>query len=160
MFIYFHINSYLFFISFISSAWRSGSHSIQLLLLLLSHSMTTIFSKYSPQTFQIQFLEEASTVLCVGAITEGPHTLHRDRMTPPPPTLMYCTVLYCTVLYYTLLYIGVPHIMINISIRQGRKWVTYCYFYIFCHKTITCGRILQLEVSIDLYRGVLFDNGI
>ena len=44
----------------ISSAWSSGSHSIQ----LLYHY--SIFSKYSPQTSQNQYLEEASIGLCVG----------------------------------------------------------------------------------------------
>ena len=50
--------------SIISSAWSSGSHSIQS---LLYYSPTTIFSKYSPQTSQNQCLEEASIGLCVGA---------------------------------------------------------------------------------------------
>ena len=56
---------------------------------------------YSPQTSQIKFLEEASTGQSVGAIPEGPYTLHRDEVTSPPP------LLHCIVLYYTLLYIGV-----------------------------------------------------
>ena len=42
----------------------SSSHS--------SHQIPpTIFSKYSPQTSQIQFLEDASTGLCVGAIPQS-----------------------------------------------------------------------------------------
>ena len=64
--------------------------------LFLSLSPSTIFSKYSPQKSQIQFLEEASTGLCV-----GPHTLHMDQMTPPPPPLLECpSALYCTTLQY------------------------------------------------------------
>ena len=46
-------------------------------------SPTTIFSKYFSQTSQIQFLEEASTGLCVGAISQGPSTLHTNKFMPP-----------------------------------------------------------------------------
>ena len=49
-------------------------------LLLLS----TIFSKYSPQTSQIQAVEEGLSRTCVGVSPQGPLTLHRDEMTPPP----------------------------------------------------------------------------
>ena len=58
-----YCNITIFITSFISSAWSSGSHSIQ----LLSYPPTTMFSKYSPQTSQNQSLEEASNGLCVGA---------------------------------------------------------------------------------------------
>ena len=101
-----------FFISFhillkvlIYQPHRSSSiHFVQLL-----YSTITIFSKCSPQTSQIQFLEETSTGVCVGAIPQGPPTLHRDKMTP----LLHCalstmctahcsSVLYCTTLYYKI----------------------------------------------------------
>ena len=61
-----------------------ASHGAQAVIVFnysthLYYSTTiTVFSKYSSQTFQIQFLEEASTGQCVGANPEGPHTLHRD----------------------------------------------------------------------------------
>ena len=62
-----------------------------------------MLSKYSPQTSQIQFLEEASIGLCVGAIPYGPHTLYRDKMTPPsPPLLESPSALYYTTLYYII----------------------------------------------------------
>ena len=64
-----------------------------------------LYPIHSPQTSQIQFLEEDLTGLYVGLIPYGPPTLHRDKMTPPPPPLLDCTVL-----YYTLLYIGVLYI--------------------------------------------------
>ena len=57
---------------------------------------TTIFSKYSPQTSQIQFLEEASTGRCIEAIPWGPHTLHRDVMTPPTPLLLEYSTVQCS----------------------------------------------------------------
>ena len=77
---------------------KHSQHSVPTTL-----SSTTIFSKYSPQTSQIQFLEEASTGLCVEAIPLGPHTLHRDVMTPPPPSLLeYYRELYFTTLYYIM----------------------------------------------------------
>ena len=76
-------------------------------------------------------------------------------MTPPPPPLLDCTVL-----YYILLYIDVQRVTINISIRHGIKWVKYCYSYLFCHKAITYGEILEFEVSIEPYLGVIFDTGI
>ena len=81
------------------------------------------YSNHSPQTSQIQKVEEGSTQTCVGVIPQGPHTLHRDKMTPPPPPLL----LDCTVLYYTLLYIGVlrVYVAINISIRYGSECVTF-----------------------------------
>ena len=43
---------------------------------------------------------------------------------------------------------SVQRVAINISIRYGSKLVTYCCSYIFCIKTITCGGILEVEVSI------------
>ena len=70
-------------------------------------------------------------------------------MTPPPP------LLHCTVLYYTLLYMGVLRVAINISISYDSNWVTYCFSYIFCHKTGKCGRISEFEVTIELYLCVL-----
>ena len=73
---------------------------------------------------------------------------------PPPPLLEY------TVLYYILLYIGVQHVTINISIRHGIKWVKYCCSYLFCHKAITYGQILEFEVSIEPYLGVISYTGI
>ena len=48
-------------------------------------------------------------------------------------TILYSTTLYYTVLYFTLLYIGVPCFAINISIRYGSEWVTFCRSYVFCH---------------------------
>ena len=103
-------------------------------------------SKYFPQTSQIKFLEEVSTGHCVGAISQGPHTIHRDKITPPPPPLLHCAVLYETLLYIDMLFVA-----INISIRYGSKWVTYCCSYIFHNKTIICEWILEFEVSIDPY---------
>ena len=78
---------------------------------------------------------------------------HREEMIPPP-------LLHCTVLYYTLLYIGVSRVAINIFIKYGSRQVTYCHSYIFCHKTITCGQILEFELSIEPYWGVIFYTGI
>ena len=94
----------------------------------------------------LQFLEETSTGHCVGAILQGPHTLHRDKMTPTPSPLLYCTVL-C----YTLLNIGVPCVAMNISIRYGSEQVMICCSYVFCHKMVLNGQILVFEVSIELY---------
>ena len=74
-----------------------------------------ILLKYLKSNF-LQFLEEASTGQCVGTIPQGPHTLHRDKMTPPPPPLLDCTIL-----YFTLLYIGVLCVTINISIRYSSE---------------------------------------
>ena len=50
---------------FMSAAWSSSSRSVQTLLL---YSTLLYFFKYSPQSSQIQYLEEASTGLCVKAI--------------------------------------------------------------------------------------------
>ena len=52
----------------------------------------------------LKFLEEVSTGWCVGAIPEGPHTLHRDKMTPPPckSVLMYCILLKYSILQYNI----------------------------------------------------------
>ena len=69
---------------------------------LLYYYYFTIFSKYSTQTSQIQFLEEVSTWLCVGVIPYRPHTLHTDEMTPPPP--LHCTAQFSSVLDCTLLF--------------------------------------------------------
>ena len=66
-------------------------------------------------------------------------------------TILYCTTLYYTVLYFTLLYIGVPRVVINISIRYGSEWVTFCCSYVFYHKMFTNGGILDFEVSIEPY---------
>ena len=76
-------------------------------------------------------------------------------MTPPPPPLLDYTVL-----YYILQYIGVQHVTMNISIRHSIKWVKYCCSYLFCYKAITYGQILEFEVSIESYLGVIFDTGI
>ena len=54
-------------------------------------------------------------------------------------------------LHCTLLYIGVPCVTINVSIRYGSEWVTFCCSYIFCHKMVTYGQILLFEVSIEPY---------
>ena len=78
-------------------------------------------------------------------------------------TILYCTTLYYTVLYCTLLYstvldstiYGVRRVMINISIRYGSEWVTFCRSYVFCHKMVTNGRILVFEVSIESYWALL-----
>ena len=43
-----------------------------------------VFSVYSPQTSQIQAVEEGLSRTCVGVSPQGPLTLHRDEMTPPP----------------------------------------------------------------------------
>ena len=51
----------------------------------LSFSSSLCWYIYSPQTTQIQALEEGSARTCVGGTPQGPHTLHRDEMTPPPP---------------------------------------------------------------------------
>ena len=55
--------------------------------------------------------------------------------------ILYCTTLYYTVLYYTLLNKGVPYVAIDISIRYGSEWVTFCYSYVYCHKMVTDWRI-------------------
>ena len=47
---------------------------------------------YSPQSSQIQALEEGSARTCVGVIPLGPPTLEWDEMTPPPPPLLECSI--------------------------------------------------------------------
>ena len=47
---------------------------------------------------------------------------------------------------------------INISIRYGSEWVTFCCSYIFCHKMVTNGRILVFEVSIRLNKSIIFND--
>ena len=126
----------------ISSAWSSSSHSIQILY------YCSIFSKYSPQTSQNQSLEEASNGLCVGATPQGPPTLHRAEMTPPPPPQLDCTVCTVTSIYRCDVR---PYVAINISIRYGSEWVAFCCSYVFCHKMVNNGRILVFEVSIEPY---------
>ena len=60
--------------------------------------------------------------------------------------------LYCTVLHSTIYRCAVClHIVINISIRYGSEWVTFCCSYVYCHKMVTDGRILVFEVSIEPY---------
>ena len=112
------------------------------------YSTTTIFSKYSPQTSQNQSLEEASNGLCEGATPQGPPTLHRAEMTPPPPPQLDYTVYTVTSIYRCDVR---PYVAINISIRYGSEWVTFCCSYVFCHKMVNNGRILVFEVSIEPY---------
>ena len=50
----------------------------------LSFSSSLCWYIYSPQTSQIQALQEGSAQTSLGATPQGPHTLHRDKMTPPP----------------------------------------------------------------------------
>ena len=76
-------------------------------------------------------------------------------MTPSPPVLLDCTVI-----YYTVLNIGVPRVVINISIRYGSDWVTFCCSHVFCHKMVTNGWILVFEVSIEPYTALLLDASI
>ena len=60
--------------------------------------------------------------------------------------------LHCTVLHSSIYRCAVrPYVAINISIRYGSKWVTFCCSYVFCHKMVTNGRILVFEVSIEPY---------
>ena len=121
-----------------------------LLLLLFQNCCIVKFILLKP--LKSNFPETASTGQCVGAIPQGPHTLHRDRMTPPPPLLLHCTIL-----YYNLLYIGVSHVTINISIRYGSEWAKFCCSYVFCYKMVTNGSILVFEVSIEPYCGLILD---
>ena len=58
----------------------------------LSFSSSICWSIYSPQTSQIQALEEGSARTCVAVIPQGPPTLDRDEMTPPPPPLLECSI--------------------------------------------------------------------
>ena len=45
------------------------------------------------------------------------------------------------------------YVAINISIRYGSEWVTFC-----CHKMVNNGWILVFEVSIEPYCGLLLDG--
>ena len=46
-------------------------------------------------------IEAGSTQTSVGLSPDGPFTLHRDEMTPPPPLLLKCpSALYCSLLQY------------------------------------------------------------
>ena len=60
-------------------------------------------------------------------------------------TVLYCTTLYYTVMYYTVLFIGVSRVAINIYIRYGSEWVTFCCSYEFCYIMITNGWILEFH---------------
>ena len=128
-----------------AQAFRAFSYS---LLLLLSSNIFQIFSSNLSNPISRGGIKWS---LC-GANPKGPHILHRDEMTPPPPPLLDCNVL-----YYTLLYIGVLRVAINIYIRYGIKWVTFCCSYVFCHKMVTNGQILVFEVSIEPYWALLLD---
>ena len=58
--------------------------------------------------------------------------------------------LHCTVLQSSIYRCAVrPYVAINISIRYGSKRVTFFCSYVFCHKMVTNGRILEFEVSIE-----------
>ena len=50
-----------------------------------------------------------------------------------------------------VVYVGVLYDVINISIRYGSEWVTFCCSYVFCHKMVTNGQIIVFEVSIETY---------
>ena len=63
-------------------------------------------------------------------------------------------VLLCTVLHSSIYRCAVClYVAINISIRYGSEWVTFScsYVLLLCHKMVTNGRILEFEVSIELY---------
>ena len=58
--------------------------------------------------------------------------------------------LHCSVLHSSIYRCVVrPYVAINISIRYGSEWVTFFCSYVFCHKMVTNGRILEFEVSIE-----------
>ena len=60
--------------------------------------------------------------------------------------------LHCTVLHSSIYRCAVrPYIAINISIRYGSEWVTFCCSSVFCHKMVSNGQILVFEVSIEPY---------
>ena len=60
--------------------------------------------------------------------------------------------LHCTVLHSSIYRCAVrPYVAINISIRYGSEWVTFFCSYVFCHKMVTNGQILEFEVSIEPY---------
>ena len=76
-------------------------------------------------------------------------------------TVLYYTVLYCTVLLSTIYRCSLRlYITINISIRYGSERVTFCCSYIFCHKMVTNGKILEFEVSIEPCWALLLDTSI
>ena len=60
--------------------------------------------------------------------------------------------LYWPVPYYSIYRCTIHlYVAINISIRYGSEWVTFCCSYLFCHKIVTNGQILVIEGSLEIY---------
>ena len=78
------------YVAFLSVCYHYSPHPPP--YIELSFSSSICWSTYSPQTSQIQAVEEGSTGQCVAVIPQGPPTLDRDEMTPPPPTLLECSI--------------------------------------------------------------------
>merc|ERR1712240_574470 len=134
----------------ISSAWSSSSHSIQILLLLLPYP--TLLPSYIFQIFSSNLSKPITRggikkSLCRSNSLGTSHSTQGRNDSSSSST----AELHCTVLYSSMYRCAVrPYVAINISIRYGNEWVIFCCSYVFCHKMVTNGRILEFEVSIEL----------
>merc|ERR1712240_8703 len=144
--IYIVIKNKFFILILISSAWSSSSHSIQIL------SYPTLLPSYIFQIFSSNLSKPITRggikkSLCRSNSLGTSHsTQGRNDSSSSSTAELHCTVLYSSIYRCAVR----TYVAINISIRYGNEWVIFCCSYVFCHKMVTNGRILEFEVSIEL----------
>ena len=133
---------------FISSAWSSSSHSIQILPYptLPPPLLYYIFQIFSSNLSKPITRGGIKWSLCRSkSLGTSYSTQGQDDSSSSSTTGLHCTVLHSSIYRCDVR----PYVAINISIRYGSEWVTFFCSYVFCHKMVTNGRILEFEVSIE-----------
>ena len=137
----------------ISSAWSSSSHSIQILPFPSLPFPSLPYYYYIFQTFSSNLSKPITRggikwSLCRSNSLGTSHsTQGRNDSSSSSTAELHCTVLHSSIYRCAVR----PYVAINISIRYGSEWVTFFCSYVFCHKMVTNGRILEFEVSIEPY---------
>ena len=128
----------------ISFAWSSSSHSIK----LLPPTTLYIFQIFSSNLSKLISRGGIKWSLCSSNSLGTSHsTQRRDNSSSSSTAGLHCTVLHSSIYRCDVC----PYVAMNISIRYGSEWVTFCCPYIFCHKMVSNGQILLFEVSIEPY---------